>query len=137
METLYSILPSLPYKFPFALSFHQPMVGWCQNKTMLGHVQGFLHIMRHHIWHTVFTLAPTAEFWKNYVNHQNWHSFFWNWRHSGHAQVWFFYKLFISNQNYIRFYKLICCDSIWHEEAYNRFYWPRSKFFIVKLNSFL
>jgi hypothetical protein len=23
-----------------------------------------------------------------------------------------FFKLFISNQNYIRFYKLICCDSI-------------------------
>jgi hypothetical protein len=30
----------------------------------------------------------------------------------------FFYKLFISNKNYIRFYKLICCVSIWHEEAY-------------------
>jgi hypothetical protein len=33
-------------------------------------------------------------------------------------QEYFFsvFKLFISNQNYIRFYKLICCDSIWHEE---------------------
>jgi hypothetical protein len=29
-----------------------------------------------------------------------------------------FLKLFISNQNYIRFYKLICCDSVWREEAY-------------------
>jgi hypothetical protein len=28
----------------------------------------------------------------------------------------FFFKLFISNQNYIRFYKLICCDSVWREE---------------------
>jgi hypothetical protein len=28
------------------------------------------------------------------------------------------FKLFISNQNYIRFYKLICCDSAWREEAY-------------------
>jgi hypothetical protein len=27
-----------------------------------------------------------------------------------------FFKLFISNQNYIRFYKLICCDSVWREE---------------------
>jgi hypothetical protein len=30
----------------------------------------------------------------------------------------FYLKLFISNQNYIRFYKLICCDSVWREEAY-------------------
>jgi hypothetical protein len=29
-----------------------------------------------------------------------------------------FLKLFISNHNYIRFYKFICCDSMWHEEAY-------------------
>jgi hypothetical protein len=26
--------------------------------------------------------------------------------------VYSFFKLFISNQNYIRFYKLICCDSV-------------------------
>jgi hypothetical protein len=29
-----------------------------------------------------------------------------------------FSKLFISNQNYIWFYKLICYDSVWREEAY-------------------
>jgi hypothetical protein len=29
-----------------------------------------------------------------------------------------FFKIFISNQIYIRFYKLIFCDSVWHEEAY-------------------
>jgi hypothetical protein len=33
-------------------------------------------------------------------------------------EVAIFFKLFISNQNYIRFYKLICCDSVWREEAY-------------------
>jgi hypothetical protein len=32
----------------------------------------------------------------------------------------FFYKLFISNQNYIIFYKLICCDFVWREEAYSK-----------------
>jgi hypothetical protein len=40
---------------------------------------------------------------------------------AGHAlphEDFFIYKLFISTQNYIRFYKLICYDSIWHEEAY-------------------
>jgi hypothetical protein len=26
--------------------------------------------------------------------------------------LFFFHKLFISNQNYIRFYKLICCESV-------------------------
>jgi hypothetical protein len=31
---------------------------------------------------------------------------------------YFFFKLFINNQNYIRFYKLICCDSAWREETY-------------------
>jgi hypothetical protein len=30
----------------------------------------------------------------------------------------YLFKLFISIQNYIRFYKLICCDSVWREEAY-------------------
>jgi hypothetical protein len=30
------------------------------------------------------------------------------------------YKLFSSNQNYIRFYKLLCCDCICHEEAYRK-----------------
>jgi hypothetical protein len=32
--------------------------------------------------------------------------------------VTIFLKLFISIQSYIRFYKLICCDSVWREEAY-------------------
>jgi hypothetical protein len=34
--------------------------------------------------------------------------------------VWLLYQifLFISNQNYIRFYNLICCDSVRRDEAY-------------------
>jgi hypothetical protein len=31
-----------------------------------------------------------------------------------------FFKMFISNQNYIRIYKLICCDSVWRKEAYKK-----------------
>jgi hypothetical protein len=34
------------------------------------------------------------------------------------SKLSFFVNLFISNQNYIRFYKPICCDSVWREEAY-------------------
>jgi hypothetical protein len=37
--------------------------------------------------------------------------------HMGFIYV-FLNKLFISNQNYIWFYMLICCDSVWREEAY-------------------
>jgi hypothetical protein len=29
------------------------------------------------------------------------------------SKFWTFFKRFISNQNYFRFYKLICCDSIY------------------------
>jgi hypothetical protein len=44
-----------------------------------------------------------------------------------YVPLWqYFFKLFISNQNYIRFYKLIFCDSVWREEAYPTIspHWP-------------
>jgi hypothetical protein len=34
------------------------------------------------------------------------------------ATIFSSFKLFISNQNYIRFYKLICCDSVRREKVY-------------------